>query len=88
MKVQIERKSALFVGCVYMPIDSCSVAVVKNFYDMHKEDVLGFRENGTVLFLGDFNARVGSAVDRDDVVGMFWEDTLTGVDLSEQSKVT
>ena len=37
------------------------------------------------IFLGDFNGR---AVDRDDVVGMFWEDTLMGVDLFEQSKVT
>ena len=51
MKVQIERRSALFVGCVYMPTDSSSVAVVNNCNDMHSEDVLGFRENGTVLYI-------------------------------------
>ena len=64
-------RSALFVGCVYMPTDSTSVAVVDSCYDRFKEDVLGFRENGTVVLLGDFNARVGRLVDVDNVVGMF-----------------
>ena len=28
-----------------------------------------------MVLLGDFNARVGKAVDSDDVIGMFGEDT-------------
>ena len=39
--------------------------------------MLGFREKGTVVLLGDFNPRVGRAVDVDDVVGMFGENTCT-----------
>ena len=65
-------RSALYIGCVYMPT---SVAVVDSCYDRLKEDVLCFREKGTVVLLGDFNARVGRSVDVDDVIGMFGEDT-------------
>ena len=39
--------------------------------------MLSFREKGKVVHLGDFNARVGKAVDSDDVIGMFGEDTCT-----------
>ena len=59
------------VGCVYMPTDSATVRC----YSKLKEDVLSFREKGKVVLLGDFNARVGRAVDSDDVVGMFGGDT-------------
>ena len=69
------ERSVLFVGCVYMPTDSTSVAVVDSCYDRLKEDVLGFREKGTVVLLRDFNARVGRSVDVDDIVDMFGEDT-------------
>ena len=76
MKVHGGRgRSALYIGCVYMPTDSTSVAVVDSCYDRLKEDVLCFREKGTVVLLGDFNARVGRSVDVDDVIGMFGEDT-------------
>ena len=37
--------------------------------------MFSFREKGKVVLLGDFNARVGKAVDSDDVIGMFGEDT-------------
>ena len=37
--------------------------------------MLSFREKGKVGLLGDFNARVGKAVDSDYVFGMFGEDT-------------
>ena len=76
MKVRGERgRSALYIGCVYMPTDSTSVAVVESCYGRLKEDVLSFREKGQVVLLGDFNARVGRSVDVDDVIGMFGEDT-------------
>ena len=76
MKVRGERgRSALFVCCVYLPTDSSSVAVVDSCYDRLKEDVLGFREKGSVVLLGDFNARVGRSADVDDVIGLFGEDT-------------
>ena len=40
-----------------------------------KEDVLGFKQKGRVVLLGDFNARVGRSTDVDDVIGMFGEET-------------
>ena len=43
-----------------------------------KEDVLGFKQKGTVVLLGDFNARVGRSTDVDDVVGMFGEESCNG----------
>ena len=60
MKVRRGRgRSALYIGCVYMPNDSTSVAVVDSCYDRLKEDVLCFREKETVVLLWDFHARVG-----------------------------
>ena len=39
MKVRSERgRSALYIGCVYMPTDSTSVAVVESCYGRLKED--------------------------------------------------
>ena len=76
MKVRGGRgRSALYVGCVYMPTDSRSVAAVDATYVRLKEDVLSFRQKGKVVLLGDFNARVGRSVELDDVIGMFGEDT-------------
>ena len=69
------ERSALFVCCVYLPTDSSSVAVVDSCYDRLKEDVLGFIDKGSVVLLGDFNARVGRSADVDDVIGLFGEDT-------------
>ena len=43
-----------------------------------KEDVLGFKQKGRVVLLGDFNARVGRSTDVDDVVGMFGEESCNG----------
>ena len=40
-----------------------------------EEDVLGFKQKGRVVLLGDFNARVGRSTDVDDVIGMFGEET-------------
>ena len=76
MKVRGERgRLALYIGCVYMPTDSTSVAVLDTCYERLKEDVLSFREKGKVVLLGDFNARVGKVADDDDVIGKFGEDT-------------
>ena len=66
-------RSALYVGCVYMPTDSTGVAAVDACYVRLTEDVLTFTQKGKVL-LGDFNARVGRSVEVDDVIGMFRED--------------
>ena len=70
-----EGQPCLYVVCIYLPTDSSSVAVVDSCYDRLKEDVLGFREKGSVVLLGDFNARVGRSADVDDVIGLFGEDT-------------
>ena len=58
-----------------MPTDITSVVGLDTCYERLKEDVLSFREKGKVVLLGDFNARVGKAVDDDDVIGKFGEDT-------------
>ena len=71
MKVRGKRgRLALYRGCVYMPTDSMSVAVLGNCYERLQEDVLNFREK--IVLFGDFNTRVGKA---DDVIGKFGEDT-------------
>ena len=66
-------REALYICCVYMPTDSSSVSVIEGCYERLKEDVLGFKRNGRVVLLGDYNARVGKPVDMDDVIGMFGE---------------
>ena len=76
MKVRGGReREALYICCVYMPMDSSSVSVIRESYASLKEDVLGFKQKGRVVLLGDFNARVGRSMDVDDVIGMFGEDT-------------
>ena len=76
MKIRSERgREALYIGCVYMPTDSTSISVMDSCYERLKEDVLSFREKGKVVLFGDFNARVGSSAQLDDVVGMFGENT-------------
>ena len=42
---------------------------------LQKEDVLIFKEKGRVVLLGDFNARVGTASEIDEVIGLFGEET-------------
>ena len=75
MKVRGERgRLAMYIGCVCMPTDSTSVAVLDTCYEKLKEDVPSCREKAKVVLLGDFNARVGKAAD-DDVIGKFGEDT-------------
>ena len=78
-----ERKVSLV--CMLCVIDSSSVAIMDSCYDRLKEDVLGFREKGSVVLLGDFNARVGRSADVDDVISLFGEDTCnaSGNSLSE-----
>ena len=76
MKVWGERGGlALYIGCVYMPTDSMSVAVLDTCYERLNDDVLSFREKGKVVLLGDFNVRVGKGADDDDAIGKFGEDT-------------
>ena len=66
MKIRSERgREALYIGCVYMPTDSTSISVMDSCYERLKEDVLSFREKGKVVFLGDFNARVGRSAQLD-----------------------
>ena len=57
-----------------MPTDSSSVSVIEESYASLKEDVLGFKQKGRVVLLGDFNARIGRSTDVDDVIGMFGEE--------------
>ena len=60
MKVRGGRgREALYICCVYMPMDSSSVSVIEESYASLKENVLGSRQKGRVVLLGDFNARVG-----------------------------
>ena len=65
----------MYIGCVYMPIDSTSVAVLDTCSERLKEDVFSFRGKGKVVLLGDFNVRVCKVANDDDVIGEFGEDT-------------
>ena len=59
-----------------LPADSsCVVSVIEESYASLKEDVLGFKQKGRVVLLGDFNARVGRSTNVDDVIWMFGEET-------------
>ena len=68
-------REALYIGCIYMTTTTASASTMDACYENLKEDVLIFKEEGTVLLLGDFNARVGKASEIDDVIGMFGEET-------------
>ena len=59
VKVRGERgRSALYIGCVYMPTDGSGIATIDDSYNLLKEDVLTFKQKGKVVLLGDFNAKV------------------------------
>ena len=68
-------KESLYIGCAYMPTTIVSVSTMNACYDSLKQDVLIFKEKGKVMLLGDFIARVGTASEIDEVIGMFGEDT-------------
>ena len=68
-------RKALYICCVYMPTDSSNISFIEDSYAGLKEDVLGFKQNGRVVLLGDFNARVAGSTDVDDVIGMLGEET-------------
>ena len=58
-----------------MPTTTASVSTMDACYENLKEDVLIFKEKGKVMLLGDFNARVGTASEIDEVIVMFGEET-------------
>ena len=76
MKVRGGRgREVLYVCCIYMPMDSACASVIEGSYIKLKKDVLGFMQEGRVVLLGDFNARVSRSTDVHDVIGMFGEET-------------
>ena len=58
----------------FIVITTASVSTMDACYKNLKEDVLIFKEKGKVMLLGDFNARVGTASEIDEVIGKFGED--------------
>ena len=68
-------KESLYIGCAYMPTTAANVSMMDACYETLKEDVLIFKENGKVMLLGDFNARLGTASEIDEVIGMLGEET-------------
>ena len=63
------------VATKFRDLSNSSVSAIEESYASLKEDVLGFKQKGRVVLLGDFNARVGRSTDVDDVIGMFGEET-------------
>ena len=61
-------RSALYIGCVYMP--STSVAAVDAGYVRLKEDVLTFKRGRWCCLV----ISMLESVDLDDVIGMFGKD--------------
>ena len=52
MKVRGERgRSALYIGCVYMPTDCSGIATIDDSYNLLKEDVLTFKQKGKGLLM-------------------------------------
>ena len=51
------------------------IKLAKFCYENLKEDIPIFKEKGKVMLLGDFNARVGTASEIDEDIGMFVEET-------------
>ena len=68
-----EGKHCTFVVCICLQI-ALVFQFIEESYASLKEDVLGFKQKGRVVLLGDFNARVGRSTDVDDVIGMFGEE--------------
>ena len=62
-------KESLYIGCVYMLTPTISVSTMDACYENFKEDVHIFKEKGMVMLLGDFNARVGTASEINEVIG-------------------
>ena len=51
MKMRGERgRSALYIGCVYMPTDSAGAAGIDESYSKLKEDVLNFKQKGRLCY--------------------------------------
>ena len=67
-------KESLYIGCVYMPTTSASVSTMDACYENLKEDVLNLKEKGRVVLLGDFNTKINTASEIDQVIGMFGEE--------------
>ena len=68
-------KESVYIGCIYMPTTTTTVSTMNTCYKNLKEDVLIFKEKGMVMLLGDFNARVGTTSEIDEVIGMFSKET-------------
>jgi hypothetical protein len=61
----------MFIGCVYMPVEGSSNAEVA--FAQLTEDIARFQEQGHVVIVGDFNARVGRSPFDADIIGKFGE---------------
>lgn len=66
---------ALYIACVYMPVDGSGAEVLDAAYEQLAVDIQRFNALGRVILLGDFNARVGRAAAPDQVIGQFGEPT-------------
>jgi hypothetical protein len=60
----------LFIGVVYMPDMGKSASVRSAAYSALQEDLECLSSRGSVLVMGDFNARVGRASDPTARIGM------------------
>ena len=68
-------KESLYIGCIYMPTTTARISTMDAWYENLMEDFLIFKEQGKVMLLENFNARVGTAFEIDEVIDMFGEET-------------
>jgi hypothetical protein len=66
----------LFIGVVYMPDMGKSASVRSAAYSALQEDLEYLSSRGSVLVMGDFNARVGRASGPAERIGMHGESTV------------
>eukprot|EP00775_Hariotina_reticulata_P015202 gene15202-biopygen2282 len=63
----------MFIGVVYMPDMSKSASVREAAYTQLQQDMLHLSSQGSVVVVGDFNARVGRAAQPNTHIGMHGE---------------
>ena len=63
----------MFIGVVYMPDMGKSAAVRQAAYEQVQQDLLHLSSKGSVVVMGDFNARVGRAAQPTSHIGMHGE---------------
>lgn len=71
LELKLKKKKFVFIQ-VYAPTSASSDEIIEDFYSNLKSTLIPFKNFSHVYLLGDFNAKIGKALDGDDdVMGVF-----------------